>query len=123
MSIGADINCSTSIVGSVLHMACSEKISNRLEVLQLLLERGANPNIIVLGLDGTPMLPPLGDYMTASDEHEPEVIHLMLRYGAEVRNTANMMLLHLSWKTILNRSYKYTSGDYFSYIKSRSNHI
>ena len=81
---GADINSSTSLVGSVLHMACSEKISNRLEVMQLLLSRGADPNIIVAGLDGSPMLPPLGDYLASCDEHDQSVINLLLRYGAEV---------------------------------------
>ncbi|KAF2343677.1 Ankyrin repeat-containing domain, partial [Trinorchestia longiramus] len=57
---GADINSSTSLVGSVLHMACSEKVHNRLEVIELLLSRGADPNIVVPGLDGSPILPPLG---------------------------------------------------------------
>lgn len=65
-------------------MACSEKVTNRLEVMDLLLARGADPNIIVSGLDGSPMLPPLGDYLAASDEHDPNVINLLLRYGAEV---------------------------------------
>lgn len=84
LDAGADINCSTTLVGSVLHMACSEKIANRLEVLELLLSRGANPNIIVAGLDGSPILPPLGDYLAASDDHDADVINLLLRYGAEV---------------------------------------
>ncbi|KAA0194229.1 Ankyrin repeat domain-containing protein [Hyalella azteca] len=79
-----DINSSTSLVGSVLHMACSEKVHNRLEVMELLLDRGADPNIVVPGLDGSPILPPLGDYLAASDEHDPSVINLLLKYGAEV---------------------------------------
>jgi len=37
------------------------------------------------GLDGTPMLPPLGDYLAASDDHDNSVIQLLLRYGAQVR--------------------------------------
>ena len=60
-------------------MACSEKVTNRLEVLELLLSRGADPNIIVLGLDGTPVLPPLGDYLTSTDEHDNNVISLLLK--------------------------------------------
>ncbi|KAF2368956.1 Ankyrin repeat-containing domain [Trinorchestia longiramus] len=80
----ADINSSTSLVGSVLHMACSEKVHNRLEVIELLLSRGADPNIVVPGLDGSPILPPLGDYLAATDEHDINVINLLLKYGAEV---------------------------------------
>uniref|UniRef100_A0A6A7FR83 Ankyrin repeat and KH domain-containing protein mask-like n=1 Tax=Hirondellea gigas TaxID=1518452 RepID=A0A6A7FR83_9CRUS len=84
LDVGAYVNSSTSLVGSVLHMACSEKVHNRLEVLELLLSRGANPNIVVQGLYGTPMLPPLGDYLAASDEHDLNVINLLLRHGTDV---------------------------------------
>lgn len=84
LDVGANINSSTTLIGSVLHMACSEKVTNRLEVMEFLLARGADPNIIVPGLDGSPMLPPLGDYLAASDEHDSNVINLLLRYGAEV---------------------------------------
>nr|ACM09992.1 hypothetical ANK-like protein [Eriocheir sinensis]ACN37115.1 predicted ANK-like protein [Eriocheir sinensis] len=43
----ANLDASSPIIGSPLHMACSEGIPNRLEILKLLLERGANPNLVI----------------------------------------------------------------------------
>lgn len=81
---GANVNASSPIIGSPLHMACSEGISNRLVILKLLLEKGANPNLVILGDDGSPIKPPLGEYLSANEKHEVEVVNLFLRHGAEV---------------------------------------
>ena len=80
----AAINITTPTVGSPLHVACSENIPNRLEVLQLLLEKGADPNIVVRSESGRPLRPPLGEYLVNAVDHDVEVIKLLLKFGAQV---------------------------------------
>ena len=65
-------------------MACSEGIPNRLEIIKLLLERGANPNIVIVGEDNSPIKPALGEYLASNEEPEVEVVNLFLKHGAEV---------------------------------------
>lgn len=67
-------------------MACSEGIPNRLEILKLLLERGANPNLVIVGEDNSPIKPALGEYLASNEDPEVEVVNLFLKHGAEVRN-------------------------------------
>ncbi|XP_027211623.1 ankyrin repeat domain-containing protein 65 isoform X4 [Penaeus vannamei] len=81
---GANVNASSPIIGSPLHMACSEGISNRLPILKLLLEKGANPNLVIIGDDGSPIKPPIGEYLSSNEEHDVEVVNLFLKHGAEV---------------------------------------
>nr|XP_045609997.1 poly [ADP-ribose] polymerase tankyrase-2-like isoform X3 [Procambarus clarkii] len=79
-----DLDASSPIIGSPLHMACSEGIPNRLEILKLLLEKGANPNLVIVGEDNTPIKPALGEYLASNEDPDVEVVNLFLRYGAEV---------------------------------------
>ncbi|XP_045131002.1 ankyrin repeat domain-containing protein 50-like isoform X1 [Portunus trituberculatus] len=81
---GANLDASSPIIGSPLHMACSEGIPNRLEIIKLLLERGANPNIVIVGEDNSPIKPALGEYLASNEEPEVEVVNLFLKHGAEV---------------------------------------
>lgn len=67
-------------------MACSEGIPNRLEIIRLLLERGANPNLVIVGEDNSPIKPALGEYLASNENPEVEVVNLFLKHGAEVRN-------------------------------------
>ncbi|XP_069939287.1 ankyrin repeat domain-containing protein 65 isoform X2 [Cherax quadricarinatus] len=79
-----NLDASSPIIGSPLHMACSEGIPNRLEILKLLLEKGANPNLVIVGEDNTPIKPALGEYLSSNEDPDVEVVNLFLRYGAEV---------------------------------------
>lgn len=81
---GANLDASSPIIGSPLHMACSEGIPNRLEIIKLLLERGANPNIVIVGEDNSPIKPALGEYLASNEDLEVEVVNLFLKHGAEV---------------------------------------
>ncbi|XP_050726814.1 ankyrin-1-like isoform X2 [Eriocheir sinensis] len=80
----ANLDASSPIIGSPLHMACSEGIPNRLEILKLLLERGANPNLVIVGEDNSPIKPALGEYLASNENPEVEVVNLFLKHGAEV---------------------------------------
>ncbi|KAK7079079.1 hypothetical protein SK128_021840 [Halocaridina rubra] len=81
---GANLDASSPIIGSPLHMACSEGIPNRVEILTLLLEGGANPNLVIIGEDDSPIKPSLGEYLTSNEDLDIEVVNLFLRHGAEV---------------------------------------
>ena len=65
-------------------MVCGEGIKNRLEILKLLLESGADPNQVAYDSDEKPIRTILGEYISANIVYESEVIELLLRYGAEV---------------------------------------
>lgn len=80
-----NLDASSPIIGSPLHMACSEGIPNRLEILKLLLEKGANPNLVIVGEDNSPIKPALGEYLASNEDPDVEVVNLFLKHGAEVR--------------------------------------
>ncbi|XP_071529685.1 uncharacterized protein [Panulirus ornatus] len=79
-----NLDASSPIIGSPLHMACSEGIPNRLEILKLLLEKGANPNLVIVGEDNSPIKPALGEYLASNEDPDVEVVNLFLKHGAEV---------------------------------------
>ncbi|XP_035231051.1 ankyrin-3-like isoform X1 [Stegodyphus dumicola] len=79
LNSGADINAVSTVVGSALHLALTEKIVNQLEVVKTLLRRGANPNAITVS-DNRPVLkPPIGEYLQCCEHPQPEIIRLLLR--------------------------------------------
>lgn len=81
---GADVNCGSPIIGSPLHIALSEKVENKMYIIKLLLERGADPNAITLSNHGPLLKPPIGEYFNSSETPDPEIVQLLLRYGARV---------------------------------------
>lgn len=85
---GADVNASSPIIGTALHVACADNIPNRLDILQQLLEAGADPNVLVESDEGPPLRPVLAEYL-ASNEGQPcaVVVGMLLRYGAKVGAT------------------------------------
>lgn len=82
---GADVNASSPIIGTSLHVVCADNIPNRLELLQQVLQAGADPNVLVESDEGPPLRPVLAEYL-ASNEAQPcaVVVGLLLRYGAKV---------------------------------------
>ncbi|GFR25873.1 uncharacterized protein TNCT_13161 [Trichonephila clavata] len=81
---GADINAVSTVVGSALHLALTEKINNQLEIVHTLLRRGANPNAITLD-DNKPVLkPPIGEYLQSCEHPRLDIVKLLLRYGARI---------------------------------------
>ncbi|XP_013175725.1 PREDICTED: ankyrin repeat domain-containing protein 29-like [Papilio xuthus] len=85
MSAGAHVNASSSVIGSPLHVACSDNIDNRKEIVKLLLESGADPNLKVLNEeDGAQLRPALAEYLASNVEPSATIVSLLLRYGARV---------------------------------------
>ncbi|XP_028172159.1 ankyrin-3-like [Ostrinia nubilalis] len=85
LSAGAQVNASSSVIGAPLHVACSDNITNRTEIVKILLESGADPNLKVFNDDdGTQLRPALAEYLASNVEPSAEIVHLLLRYGARV---------------------------------------
>lgn len=84
---GADVNHTSSVLGSALHVACTDHVPNRLDIVRVLLENGADPNIVAKSDEGLLLQPVLGEYVTANG-HRPEfqhdVVRLLLRHGTRV---------------------------------------
>lgn len=81
------MNCSSPIIGTPLHVACADNIPNRYEILQMLLEQGADPNLKVYNdeLDRTSQLRPvLVEYIASNEQPSLAVVNLLLKYGARV---------------------------------------
>ncbi|XP_047038891.1 ankyrin-3-like isoform X2 [Helicoverpa zea] len=85
LAAGAQVNASSSVIGSPLHVACSDNITNRKEIVQILLESGADPNLKVYNdEDATQLRPALAEYLASNTEPSAEIVALLLRYGARV---------------------------------------
>ncbi|XP_052123283.1 ankyrin-2-like [Frankliniella occidentalis] len=82
---GADVNASSPIIGTALHVVCADNIPNRLDLLQQLLEAGADPNVLVESDEGPPLRPVLAEYLASNEAQPcPVVVSMLLRYGAKV---------------------------------------
>ncbi|XP_069356953.1 ankyrin repeat and SOCS box protein 3-like [Maniola hyperantus] len=85
LSAGAQVNSSSSVIGTPLHVACSDNISNRKEMVKILLESGADPNLKVYNEDdGAQLRPALAEYLASDTDPCAETVALLLRYGARV---------------------------------------
>ncbi|CAH0404407.1 unnamed protein product [Chilo suppressalis] len=85
LDAGAEVNASSSVIGSPLHVACSDNITNRKEIVKILLEVGADPNLKVLNEDdGAQLRPALAEYLASNTEPSADIVHLLLKYGARV---------------------------------------
>lgn len=81
---GANVNSSSPIIGTPLHVAVADNVPNRLELLSLLLSAGANPNLVIESDEGPPLRPVLAEYIASNDQPSPVVVKLLLRFGAKV---------------------------------------
>ncbi|XP_032451895.1 ankyrin-3 isoform X4 [Nasonia vitripennis] len=84
LEAGADVNATSPIIGSPLHVACADNIPNRLEILNMLLERGADPNLVIRSEEGLSLRPVLAEYVASNENPAVEVVSLLLKYGARV---------------------------------------
>ncbi|XP_034934097.1 ankyrin repeat and SOCS box protein 13-like isoform X2 [Chelonus insularis] len=84
LEAGANVNASSPIIGTPLHVACADNIPNRLEILCMLLERGADPNLVIKSDEGLSLRPVLAEYVASNENPSVEVVALLLKYGARV---------------------------------------
>ncbi|CAG9770243.1 unnamed protein product [Ceutorhynchus assimilis] len=84
---GADVNCSSPIIGSPLHVACAEGIPNRYDILTLLLEAGADPNLKVFTDDfdySSQLRPVLVEYIASNERLNMAIVKMLITYGSRV---------------------------------------
>lgn len=84
IDVGANVNAHSPIIGSPLHIACTDGIDNRLEILKMLLDHGANPNQYTISDTGPMLKPPIGEYININVKPELKVVEMLLKYGAVV---------------------------------------
>lgn len=83
------MNNTSLVLGSALHIACADNVANRKEIITLLLENGADPNIEAKSESGLLLKSILAEYITSNgnkegQELDVDIIELLLRYGAQV---------------------------------------
>ncbi|KAL0277342.1 UNVERIFIED_CONTAM: hypothetical protein PYX00_004671 [Menopon gallinae] len=83
LNAGANVNSSSPILGTPLHVACADNIPNRMDILSILLSRGADPNLVIES-EGTTLRPVLAEYLASNVQLSPQVIHMLLKFGARV---------------------------------------
>ncbi|XP_015910756.1 ankyrin repeat and protein kinase domain-containing protein 1 [Parasteatoda tepidariorum] len=81
---GSDVNLGSPIIGCPLHIALSEKVDNKIDIIKMLLECGADPNAVSVFDDGPLIKPPIGEYFNSCDHPTEDVVRLLLCYGAKV---------------------------------------
>ncbi|KAK0417986.1 hypothetical protein QR680_013313 [Steinernema hermaphroditum] len=82
LEAGADVDTVHSLVGSPLHFACSTApLINRVQIIELLLRCGANPNLSKTYDNGTTLKSPLVEYFRQRDNADPRVVKLFFSYG------------------------------------------
>ncbi|KFM83067.1 Ankyrin repeat domain-containing protein 50, partial [Stegodyphus mimosarum] len=81
---GADVNMGSPIIGCPLHIALSEKVDNKVDIIKLLLDCGADPNAVSVCDEGPLIKPPIGEYFNSCDHPTVDVVRLLLCYGARV---------------------------------------
>ncbi|EEB10237.1 conserved hypothetical protein [Pediculus humanus corporis] len=83
LNAGANVNSSSPIIGTPLHVACADNIPNRMDILSILLSRGADPNKVIES-DGITLRPVLAEYIASNAELSSQVVHMLLKFGAKV---------------------------------------
>lgn len=81
------MNNTSSVLGSALHVACADNVANRADIVRLLLESGADPNIEALSDNGLMLPGVLCEYITSNGHKEvldKDVVDLLLFHGAKV---------------------------------------
>ena len=87
VNLGANVNNTSSILGSALHVACADNVANRADIMRVLLENGGNPNIEARSDEGLLHPSVLAEYITSNgnkDKLNHDVVDLLLRHGAQV---------------------------------------
>ncbi|CAJ0941197.1 unnamed protein product, partial [Mesorhabditis belari] len=84
VSKGADPNRVYTYIGSALHLAACSILTFQKEILTILLENGANPNLAHKFSDGSVLKTPFVEYFRSRDVADKEVVSLLMAYGARV---------------------------------------
>uniref|UniRef100_A0A1I8AC92 SOCS box domain-containing protein n=1 Tax=Steinernema glaseri TaxID=37863 RepID=A0A1I8AC92_9BILA len=85
LEAGADVNAVHSLVGAPLHFACSTApLENRVEIIELLLRYGADPNVAKTYDNGTTLKSPLVEYFRQRENADPRIVKLFFCHGVRI---------------------------------------
>ncbi|TKR68007.1 hypothetical protein L596_024060 [Steinernema carpocapsae] len=85
LGAGANPNAMHSLVGSPLHFACSRTpISQRAEIIEILLKHGADVNLSKRYEDGAILKSPLVEYFRQREETDFRIVKLFFSYGGQM---------------------------------------
>lgn len=57
---------------------------NKAELVDLLLDAGADPNAITTDNRGPLLKPPIGEYFNATEQPKADIVRKLLKYGAQI---------------------------------------
>lgn len=81
---GANVSSFTSTIGTPLHIVLGTELKHQCEIIEYLLEKGANVNKIHRYHNGAVLKSPLVEYLNSNKTYNRMVLSLLLRYGARV---------------------------------------
>ncbi|CAK9305108.1 unnamed protein product [Gordionus sp. m RMFG-2023] len=83
MRLGADPNRCSDHIGTSLHVACSNELSNQERIIEILLKYGADPNLRCYNKDDQYFWTPLVEYININENKTLHFVQLLLNYGAQ----------------------------------------
>ncbi|PAV71488.1 hypothetical protein WR25_12227 [Diploscapter pachys] len=84
LDAGANPNAVHTYIGSALHLAACSFLSNQFEIVELLLERGADVNLQHKWPTGAVLKSPFVEYFKSRDSYDLNIVKLMLSHGGRV---------------------------------------
>ncbi|CAI5454781.1 unnamed protein product [Caenorhabditis angaria] len=84
LDAGANPNAVHTYIGSCLHLASCSTLLNQLNIIELLLQRGADMNLQHIFPDGSKLKSPFVEYFRSNDSIDVRVVRLFISHGAKV---------------------------------------
>jgi len=84
LDAGASTDAVHTYIGSSLHLACCSLLSHQYEIVELLLDYGADVNLWHQFPEGGVLKTPLVEYFRSRDRVDDRLVRLMLSYGGQI---------------------------------------
>ncbi|CCD69430.2 SOCS box domain-containing protein [Caenorhabditis elegans] len=84
LDAGANPNAVHTYIGSCLHLASCSSLLNQYQIVELLLEHGADMNLQHQFPDGSRLKSPFVEYFRSNDSIDAKVVKLFITHGAKV---------------------------------------
>lgn len=98
LDAGADPNASHGCFGSALHIACCSEKENQYEMIQMLLEYGADVNLGGYDQDGRALKSPLVEFLRHKDENVSPSLQSRNRIQILATGSTNIGTSFIVWR-------------------------